>query len=84
MGQIREEEVKRDVRILVVDDEQGIRDLLSYELGRQGFKVFTANDGLEAVAKVKEKKFDLVISDIQMPRMDGIAVLEEKIGRAHV
>lgn len=73
--------VKREntsnIRILVVDDEQGLRDLLSYELGIMGFMVQTASDGVEAVEMVEKQKFDLVISDIKMPRMDGLAALEQ-------
>ncbi len=68
---------KKEIRILVVDDEPGMRDLLSYELGSQGYQVFTAVDGLDAVAKVKTQALDLVISDIKMPKMDGISALDE-------
>ena len=66
---------KKDVHILVVDDEQGIRDLLSFELGAQGYQITTAQDGIEALEQVKKKKPQLVITDIMMPRMDGIATL---------
>lgn len=68
---------KNRLPILVVDDEQGLRDLLSYELTAKGYRVVTAADGFEAVEKVRQEKFDLVISDIMMPRMDGIQTLEE-------
>ncbi len=64
-------------RILAVDDEKGLRDLLSYELGSRGYLVVTAADGFEAVEKVKQERFDLVISDIMMPRMDGVQALGE-------
>ena len=68
---------KNDIRILVVDDEQGIRDLLSFELGSQGYSIVTASDGLEAVEKVRSGKFHLVISDLKMPKMGGVETLEE-------
>src|SRR3989338_7209305 len=64
-------------RILAVDDEQGLRDLLSYELSSRGYLVVTAVDGFDAVQKVQQERFDIVISDITMPRMDGIRALEE-------
>ena len=63
-------------KILIIDDEQGIRDFLSYELGRQGYMVLAAKDGEKGVEKLREEKFDLVISDIKMPRMDGIQLLQ--------
>lgn len=65
-----------DAKILVVDDEQGIRDMLSYELGLRGYKVATAANGAEALERVKGEKFQLVISDIRMPRMDGMEMLD--------
>ena len=68
---------KSEVRVLVVDDEPGMRDMLSFELGSQGYKVFTAGDGLEAITVVRAQMIDLVISDIKMPRMDGVAALAE-------
>jgi signal transduction histidine kinase/CheY-like chemotaxis protein len=64
------------VKILVVDDERGIRDLLSLELGSRDYKVSTAANGEEALEKIKNEKFQLVISDIKMPRMGGLEMLE--------
>jgi signal transduction histidine kinase/DNA-binding response OmpR family regulator len=64
-------------KVLVVDDEEGIRDLLTYELSSQGFLVTTAADGEEAVRKVKNESFNVVISDVKMPKMDGLETLEE-------
>ncbi len=61
--------------ILVVDDEQGIRDLLSYELGERGYEVVTAADGAEALDKIKGRRFHVAISDIKMPKMDGMELL---------
>src|SRR3989339_88630 len=64
------------IRLLIIDDEQGIRDLLSYELTSRGYEVVTANDGLEALEKIKADHFHIVISDVKMPRMGGLETLE--------
>lgn len=64
-------------KILVVDDEEGIRDLLTYELSSQGYQVVTAADGEEAVKKVRRESFNVVISDVKMPKMDGLETLAE-------
>jgi two-component system alkaline phosphatase synthesis response regulator PhoP len=60
--------------VLVVDDEQDIVDLISYNLGKEGYTVHTATNGLEAVAKAAEVHPDLVILDVMMPGMDGFEV----------
>ena len=64
------------VRILVVDDEPGMRDLLKLELETAGFQVTMASDGQEALDWVEKEKFQLVITDIMMPKMDGLELLE--------
>lgn len=64
-------------RILLVDDEEDILEFVSYNLEREGFKVFTARNGKEAILKVTKVKPDLVILDVMMPEMDGIAACEE-------
>jgi two-component system alkaline phosphatase synthesis response regulator PhoP len=63
--------------ILLVDDEQDILEFLSYNLKKEGYTVFTANNGKEAITLVKEKKPDLVILDVMMPDMDGIETCRE-------
>jgi len=68
--------MKESTKILVVDDELGIRDLLSSELSSHNFSVRTASNGEEAVEMVKREKFHLIISDVKMPRMDGLSMLE--------
>jgi signal transduction histidine kinase/DNA-binding response OmpR family regulator len=68
---------KKDVHILVIDDEPGMRDLLSYELSNQGYRVSTATNGLEGIELVKKEKFRLIISDVKMPQMNGIEMLEK-------
>ena len=68
-------------RILVVDDEQVIRDMLADFLAMEGYAVETAEDGVAAVERLEAHPFDLVLSDLKMPRMGGIALLDE-IARA--
>ena len=63
-------------RILVVDDEEALRTVLSNELNGAGYNVSTASDGDEAISTVQNKKFDLVLLDIKMPRVDGFEVLK--------
>lgn len=64
-------------RVLVVDDEKAIRDSLKLILEEEGYECDSAADGEEALLKVKNVDFDIVISDIKMPRMDGIQLLKE-------
>lgn len=59
-------------RILAVDDEQDILDLLSYNLSKEGYNVSTASDGNEALKKIRAKNFDLVILDLMMPGLQGM------------
>jgi response regulator RpfG family c-di-GMP phosphodiesterase len=64
-------------RILVVDDEKVIRDMLADFLGMEGYYVRTAEDGTSALTELSKSHYDLIISDLKMPRMGGIALLEE-------
>lgn len=64
-------------RLLIVDDEISVRTILKQMLERGEFEVETASDGLEALEKLKIATFDLVISDINMPNMDGVALLKK-------
>jgi len=59
------------MKILVVDDEANIRNLLSYNLKLDGHQVILAENGVEALKKIKEKP-DLVLLDVMMPEMDGL------------
>ncbi|MDD2402125.1 MAG: response regulator transcription factor [Clostridia bacterium] len=61
-------------KILVVDDEQRICELLKFNLEKAGFKVVCLNDGAEALKLIKEKPPDLLILDLMLPGMDGLAV----------
>lgn len=63
-------------RILVVDDEKEIRSLYSAVLEQEGYEVVSAADGKEALAKVEEQGFHLVITDLEMSEMDGKALLK--------
>jgi putative nucleotidyltransferase with HDIG domain len=64
-------------RILVVDDEKFIRDILADFLGMEGYLVRTAQDGASAVAELQRVRYDMVISDLKMPRMGGLELLKE-------
>jgi CheY-like chemotaxis protein len=64
-------------RALIVDDEEDLRDILELMLSRMGVDVVSASNGKEALIQLKEKKIDLVISDISMPVMDGVTLLKE-------
>jgi DNA-binding NtrC family response regulator len=63
------------VYILVVDDERNIRNNLRMVLEAEGYKVDTASNGDDAVIRVKERHYDIVLVDIQMPKMDGLELL---------
>ena len=65
------------VSILVIDDEEIIRVLLTEILTEDGYQVTTAKDGVEGVERLQKERFDLIISDMVMPGMNGIEVLQE-------
>ncbi len=67
---------KKEIRILLVDDEPDILEIVSYNLSAEGYDVFTAKNGVEAVAKAKKKHPHLIILDVMMPEMDGIEACE--------
>ena len=64
-------------KILVVDDDQGMRELLEIMLTEEGYRVSTAGDAGKALARCRKETFDLIITDLKMPKMDGIAFLRE-------
>ena len=63
-------------RLLIVDDEANMRHMLSLLLGRSGYTVDTASDGRDGLAKIAEVQYDVVLCDIKMPVMDGMAFLD--------
>lgn len=63
-------------KVLIADDEQDILEIISYNLIREGYEIFTAKDGLEAIDKATQVKPDLIILDIMMPKKTGIEVCE--------
>jgi two-component system response regulator PilR (NtrC family) len=64
-------------RVLIVDDERSMRELLSIVLRRDGYDVLTAEDGASAVELLKQQRFDILITDIRMPQMNGVDLLRE-------
>jgi DNA-binding NtrC family response regulator len=63
--------------ILVIDDEELITKSLLNLLKNEGYNVAVAKSGLEALSKIKEADFDLVISDVRMPDMDGVETIKQ-------
>ena len=68
---------KRDVKILLVDDEPDILEIVGYNLKNEGYQVYTANNGLEALKSAKKITPNLILLDIMMPEMDGIETCEK-------
>ncbi|HSO32559.1 MAG TPA: sigma-54 dependent transcriptional regulator [Labilithrix sp.] len=66
---------KRSGRILVADDEEGVRTFVAEALEREGHEVVQAADGAEALRAAREEPFDVVITDLQMPRLDGMSLV---------
>jgi len=66
-------------RVLVVDDEEPIRVLIQRLLSKHGFSVETAQDGAVAIDKIAHERFDAVVLDLMMPRIDGFTVLRQLI-----
>lgn len=64
--------INQDYTILLVDDEKDILEFLSYNLQKEGYRIFTAENGVEGVEMAKSVKPDLIILDVMMPEMDGI------------
>jgi DNA-binding response OmpR family regulator len=71
-------------RILLVDDEQSIQTLLIYPLRKDGYHVTSALDGSEALRRFEEGRFDLVILDLMLPRLDGVEVCRQLRSRSQV
>jgi DNA-binding response OmpR family regulator len=71
-------------RILLVDDEQAVQKLLSYPLRKEGYEVVGAHDGREALERFAEQRFDLVVLDLMLPKLDGIEVCRRLRSRSQV
>ena len=71
-------------RILLVDDEQSVQTLLAYPLRKDGYEVVAAHDGREALDRFAEQRFDLVVLDIMLPKLDGIEVCRRMRSRSQV
>lgn len=66
-----------DIKILLVDDEPDILEIVGYNLKNEGYKIYTAKNGVEAVESAKKHEPHLIILDIMMPEMDGIEACEK-------
>jgi two-component system alkaline phosphatase synthesis response regulator PhoP len=67
----------KEVKILLVDDEPDILEIVSYNLSQEGYTIFTAINGEEAIKKAKKYKPNLIILDVMMPVMDGVEACEK-------
>ena len=67
----------KNIKILLVDDEPDILEIVGYNLKSEGYQIFTANNGIEAIKKAKKVVPHLILLDIMMPEMDGIEACEK-------
>jgi DNA-binding response OmpR family regulator len=74
----------RPARILLVDDEQPVQKLLSFPLEKEGYEVVAALDGQEALKRFENERFDLVVLDIMLPKMDGLEVCRRMRAKSSV
>jgi len=68
---------KKDIQILLVDDEPDILEIVGYNLSSEGYSIITADNGADAVKIAKKKKPHLIILDVMMPEMDGIEACDQ-------
>ena len=68
---------KKEIKILLVDDEPDILEIVGYNLTAEGYQVITAENGIEAFKKAKKERPQLIILDVMMPEMDGIEACEQ-------
>src|SRR5579863_4361099 len=66
-------------QVLIVDDEPNLRKILSAQLSRDGYEVMTAEDGEQGLAMLKDHHIDLVITDLKMPKVDGMMLLRKAL-----
>ena len=67
---------KKNIKILLVDDEQDILEIVSYNLAQEGYQIITATNGREAIAEAKKELPQLIIMDVMMPEIDGMEACE--------
>ena len=67
----------KNIKILLVDDEPDILEIIGYNLSAEGYQVITAADGVKAIKKAKKERPQLIIMDVMMPEMDGIEACEQ-------
>jgi two-component system chemotaxis response regulator CheY len=72
----RPEEGQMGRKIMTVDDSASIRQLVSFTLKQHGYEVVEAVNGTEALKKLKQEKIDMLITDINMPEIDGISLIK--------
>ena len=65
------------MKVLIVDDEEMIRDVLKEYVEFEGYEAYEAADGMEAVKMCKESDYDVILMDIMMPRLDGFSAVKE-------
>jgi two-component system chemotaxis response regulator CheY len=63
--------------ILTVDDSSSVRQMVKFTLVKEGYEVIEAQDGKDAVSKLNGRKVDMVVTDLNMPNMDGITLIKE-------
>jgi two-component system, chemotaxis family, chemotaxis protein CheY len=66
--------------VLAIDDSLTIRELINFVLGNAGFKVVLAEDGIEGLEQLSRCKPDIIITDVNMPRLDGLSFIERARG----
>jgi two-component system response regulator VicR len=71
-------------KILIVDDEKPISDIIKFNLAKEGYDTVTAFDGREAITKFEEDDFDLIILDLMLPELDGLEVAKEVRKTSHI
>jgi DNA-binding NtrC family response regulator len=71
----------RKYKVLIVDDEPAMRDIIATLLSSDGHLCYTASDGIEALKRTEREYFDAVITDVVMPHMDGITLTKELLKR---
>ncbi len=69
--------MERKGKILIVDDEEGMCEFLEYMLTGEGYEVISVHNGHDALDRIKENSFSLVLADIKMPGMDGLEMLRQ-------